>query len=163
MFSHFLWWNFFYSLNRTIYIVWLLTSIEKRFSVEMQMFCWKIPWPATAIAEELRHVSCFGWEPQYSGIKVSCLLNPLLLAFSSVMQTIPPSPFLLMPLARDILKWMLSGGSSFVVFSDLSVWDKHPEYKKGAYLYRFRNLELYLTGNKITAHTLWNILGLLSK
>lgn len=68
-----------------------------------------------------------------------------------------------MPLARDVLKWMLSGGSSFVVFSDLRVWDKHPEYKKGAYLYGFRNLELYLTGNKITAHTLWNILGLLSK
>lgn len=45
-------------------------------------------------------------------------------------------------------------GSYFVVFSGFSVWDKHPEYKKGAYLYRFGKMELYLTGNKVTAHTL---------
>lgn len=54
-------------------------------------------------------------------------------------------------------------GSPFVVFSDFSVWDKHPEYKKRAYLYSSRNLELHLTGNKVTAHTLWSILRLLSK
>lgn len=41
-----------------------------------------------------------------------------------------------------------------MVFSNLDVWDKHPGYKKGACLYSSRNLELYLTGSKITAHSL---------
>lgn len=99
-----------------------------------------------------------------SGIQVPCVLNPLLLFFllrSKVF--LFWRRFSLHATGEGCAEMDTFRGSSFVVFSDFSVWNKHPEYKKGAYLYSFRNLELYLTGNKVTAHTLWSILGLLSK
>lgn len=67
----------------------------------------------------------------------------------------PPSLSSVMPLVRDVPKWIFPG--AVLLWCSVTCvcgGDEHPGYEKGAYLFSSRNLKLYLTGNKVTARTL---------